>query len=43
MQIPEEIRKSVFFVLFLTKDGYKLAGTGYFVSMPADDPDRILP
>lgn len=43
VQIPEEIRKSVFFVLFLTKDGYKLAGTGFFVSMPvADDPNRMF-
>lgn len=43
MQIPEEIRKSVFFVLFLTKDGYKLAGTGFFVSMPVtDDPNRTF-
>ena len=43
MQIPEEIRKSVFFVLFLTKNGYKLAGTGFFVSMPVpDDPNRTF-
>lgn len=43
MQIPEEIRKSVFFILFLTKEGYKLAGTGFFVSMPVtDDPNRMF-
>lgn len=43
MQLPEEIRKSVFFVSYLTENGYKFAGTGFFVSMSlANDPNRLF-
>lgn len=43
MQLPEEIRKSVFFVSYLTENGYKFAGNGFFVSMSlANDPNRMF-
>lgn len=44
MQIPEEIRKCVFFILYLTNDNqYKLAGTGFFLSIPLEsEPDRMF-
>jgi hypothetical protein len=43
MQIPEEIRKCVFFILYRSKAGYIPAGTGFFTSMPFDnDPSRLF-
>jgi hypothetical protein len=34
MQIPDEVRKAVFFVCFMKNDEVRLAGTGFFVSLP---------
>lgn len=37
MQIPDEVRKSVFFVLYKDKDqNLRFAGTGFFVSMQSE-------
>lgn len=36
MQIPDEVRKSVFFILYQDKAGFNLAGTGFFISTPTE-------
>lgn len=44
MQIPEEIKKSVCFVCYLTKKGNKkLVGTGFFISLPMEsNPNYVF-
>jgi hypothetical protein len=39
--VPDSIRKCVCFLAYDTGKSRKLVGTGFFVSIPADDPNKI--
>lgn len=39
MQLPEEIRKSVFFIQCRTNEGFRMAGTGFFISSASETPE----
>lgn len=44
MLVPDEIRKCVVFIMYVTKDGSRMAGTAFFVGLPSSTaPEKIYP
>ena len=41
MLVPDEVRKCVVFVCYQSKNGFHLAGTGFFVSVPSSICEQI--
>jgi hypothetical protein len=42
MLVPDEVRKCVVFVCYKGKDGFKLAGTAFFVSIPREGLEGVF-
>jgi len=41
MLVPDEVRKCVVFICYNSTKGFRLAGTGFFTSVPSSIPERI--
>lgn len=41
MLVPDEVRKCVVFIFYKSTKGLRLAGTGFFISVPSNIPERI--